>query len=751
MSGHHQRPSAERRSVSHGHSPLSRIDLGFLDDDARGEMELFVALVELSDDFIAMAHLDGRVMYVNAAGRRLVGLEPHADVSAHRIDDYLGETALKQSLEVEQPAVRERGRWQGESTLRHFVTAQLIDVSIDSYLVTHPVTRAPLAMATVQRDIRAMKAADAALRATTARFRRILAARETIAELAQGAITKSASELIPAAVRELQTLLGGCDVVVVRHPHDAPDTPTRRLVEAAVAAKGATFGSQLGMGNTFALAVPARVSDEPAVTVVVRAPVPRELDADEQQWVELIAVVIAGVLQRDTVETRLRYEALHDALTALPNRTLLLDRLRHALERARRSGTSMAVMLLDLDNFKWINDSFGHLAGDAALTAFAANLQETARANDTVGRFGGDEFLVIMEDVARDSDVVQIAERMRATWSEPIRIADRMLYLSASAGIAITRGERVPDAPQLLREADQAMYRAKRRQAGLFEIFSPATEASPDRLRLIADLRDALAHDGLSLVYQPIVSARDGTVGALEALCRWQHAELGEIAPSTFVPIAEESGLIVPLGQWVLRRACASAARWRAEGLRVPVEINVSPREFTRPEFAQGITDALREAGVAPAGLGLEIGEAALLADVAAAHRTLARLHALGVRVSLDAVGTSTSSLSSLRSFGGEIDGIKIDRQFVSTITSDDDEAAVVAAAARIGGALGMSVVAEGVETAVQRERVRALGCDFVQGWHTGVPVTEDEVRVLFTGAGWNQKGTNGHRAQSEP
>lgn len=745
MPSDHHGPPPEPRSVSHGHSTLSRIDLGILDDDARAELEMFVALVELSDDFIAIARLDGRVMFVNAAGRRLVGLEPHADVSSHRIDDYLGEAALKQSLEIEQPAVRATGRWQGESTLRHFITAELIDVSINSYLVTHPVTRQPLAMATVQRDIRAAKAADAASRATTARLARILAGRERLADLAQRAVTEAASAVIPAALRELEALLGNCEVTMLRDPQDAPDHRVRRLVEAAQAEQGTVLDDEC------TLAVCAPVVDETAVTVVVHVPVGRDLDADERQWIRYIAIITAAVLQRDAAEGRLRFEALHDSLTGLPNRALLLDRLRHALERARRAGTSVAVMLLDLDDFKWINDSFGHLAGDAALVAFAQNLHETARSNDTVGRFGGDEFLVIIEDLGRGSDVLPIAERMQAAWSQPVPIAERTLFLSASAGIAIASGDRAPDAPQLLREADQAMYRVKRRQPGRFEIFSPATEASPDRLRLAADLRDAIAHGRLSLAYQPIVASVDGSLAALEALCRWRHPELGPIEPAVFIPVAEESGLIVALGRWVLGRACADAARWRDNGEGVAVQVNVSPGEFAGTDFVEIVTGALRAAGFPARELGLEITEPALLADVEASHRTLERLHALGVRLILDDVGASTSALASLQAFRSEIDGVKIDRRFVTTITSEDDEAAVVAAVARLGDAFGMSIFAGGVETDVQRDRVRALGCEFVQGWHAGVPVAEDEVRTLFTrirGAG--RKGTAASRAESD-
>lgn len=578
-----------------------------------------------------------------------------------------------------------------------------------------------------QRDDRETEAVDAALRATTARLERIVSAREKLAELARRAITEPASAVIPAATHDVEKLLGDCAVTVVRDPNDTP------------------------AANAHTLAVTAPVAEASVVTVVVTFPAPRELDADERQWLDFIAIIVAAVLQRDTAEERLRFEALHDSLTGLPNRALLLDRLRHALERARRAGTSVAVMLLDLDDFKWINDSFGHLAGDAALVAFAGNLHEAARADDTVGRFGGDEFLVIIEHLARGSDVVPIAERMQLAWSQPVAVAERTLFLSASAGIAIASGDRAHDAPQLLREADQAMYRVKRRQPGRFEIFSAVTEASPDRLRLAADLRDTIAHGGLSLAYQPIVSSADGSLIALEALCRWTHAELGPIEPAVFIPIAEESGLIVPLGRWVIARACADAARWRDDGEGCAVQVNVSPTEFTAEQFVQTVTDALQAAGIPPRTLGLEITEPALLADIEASHRTLERLRTLGVRLMLDDVGTDAAALASLQAFRSELDGIKIDRRFVTAITSEDDEANVVAAVARLGDSFGMSVVAEGVETDVQRARVRALGCDFVQGWNTGAPVAEDEVRTLFTRRREeSRKGTAASRAESD-
>ncbi|HEV7864506.1 MAG TPA: EAL domain-containing protein [Acidimicrobiia bacterium] len=423
------------------------------------------------------------------------------------------------------------------------------------------------------------------------------------------------------------------------------------------------------------------------------------------------------------LEAELAHQAFHDSLTALANQALFRDRVDHAVARNDRLIARLAVIFLDLDNFKTVNDSLGHTAGDEVLVAVAERLGRCVRDSDTVARLGGDEFAVLLEDLAMVGDVTILAERIIAVLERPFNLAGREVFIGASIGIALD-GPGI-DGGQLLRNADIAMYTAKRRGKGRYEIFQAAMHlAAVDRMELEADLRKALERRELTLEYQPVVAVATGGLSGVEALVRWCHPERGWVPPSTFIPLAEEAGLIGELGRQVLTAACIQARSWQ---LRYPkcadlhMSVNLSPRQLQSDDLIAEVSDALTTYGLPPSTLVLEITEGAMMKDAEAAIVKLHGLKALGVKLAVDDFGTGYSSLSYLQRF--PIDILKIDRAFVNGIDAKDDQASLVAAIVALAQSLRLSAVAEGVETATQADALAALGCAFAQGYHFARPM----------------------------
>jgi diguanylate cyclase (GGDEF)-like protein len=421
------------------------------------------------------------------------------------------------------------------------------------------------------------------------------------------------------------------------------------------------------------------------------------------------------------------HQATHDALTGLPNRTLVLDRLTHALARSRRRPRGLAVLFVDLDRFKVVNDSLGHSVGDEVLVRVGQRLQEAVRPGDTVARLAGDEFVVICEDVEDERDVLRVAERVAEAVAAPIPLYGRDTILTASVGIALacedTRAE------DLLRDADVAMYRAKERGRARMEVFDQAMRTRMlRRLEIEHALRRALQEGAFTLHYQPTVHVESGRVISVEALLRWEHSEWGLVMPGEFVPLAEETGLIVPMGKWVVEEACRQMAAWRRAqpgSADVSVSVNLSARQFADPNLVEIVSAALRESGLAPSGLWLEITESVLMEEAETTVETLRALRSLGVHLSIDDFGTGYSSLSYLKRF--PVDVLKIDRSFVDGLGTDPEDEAIVTAVVRLAQALDLDVVAEGVETAEQLAELRRLGCTAVQGFYFGRPRPADE------------------------
>jgi diguanylate cyclase (GGDEF)-like protein len=425
----------------------------------------------------------------------------------------------------------------------------------------------------------------------------------------------------------------------------------------------------------------------------------------------------------------LSHQALHDALTGLPNRALVLDRAEQLLARTARSpGVFVGALFIDIDGFKHVNDNLGHAAGDQLLRVVGERLQATVRDGDTVGRLGGDEFVVLVETATGEAALDLLADRLTEVLREPVELRDgrKLFSVTASIGVAIGQYES-PDA--LLRDADLALYSAKAAGKDRYALFDASMyEGVEERMALEADLGAALQAGQFFLVYQPIFELASRRLAGVEALIRWRHPERGVIMPERFIGLAEESGMIIPIGRWVLEEACRQAAIWRSHGLTAGISVNVSGQQLGRRGLIEDVRHALRESALEPSLLTLEITETTLTGDIAAASGHLESLRSLGVRVAIDDFGTGYASLSQLQRI--PVDILKVDRSFVSTLGPDGEGQTLLEAIVGVGKALSLTVVAEGIETDEQLLALEGIGCELAQGFLLGPPVPADEIEA---------------------
>ncbi|MDP9189115.1 MAG: EAL domain-containing protein [Actinomycetota bacterium] len=539
--------------------------------------------------------------------------------------------------------------------------------------------------------------------------------------------TGLATELMPSAPLRAgidsqagHTLVSGDPAVVRDWSEETRFTQTQAMKE---------------QGMRSGVSVLIKATGEPWGVLGMQAREVRDYSTEDVSFMQAVAHVLSNAIERNASEERNRHEALHDPLTGLPNRNLFLDRLEHALLQSSRRSSSVAVLFLDLDQFKLVNDSLGHAAGDELLAAVAPRLQQALRPGDTVARFGGDEFAVLAEDVSNERDAIRVAERIAEGLTRPFALRQREHFASASIGIAIGAGTEQPE--ELIRDADAALYRAKDRGRGGYEIFDEVMRSRViDQMQTEDDLRRALQRGELELHYQPIIRLADESIVMFEALLRWHHPERGLLPPAAFIPVAEESRLIVSIGRWAIEEACRRAADWQAldpDGEPIGVAVNLSARQLTDPELLRSTRGAVERSGIDPSTLYLELTETTLMEEIDALEESLASLRALGARLILDDFGTGFSSLGYLKRL--PLAGIKLDRAFVENLTAGGEDAAIVYAVTEMAISLGLEVCAEGVESIKQLDVVRGLGCSHAQGFHLGRPVPAGEIHHLLRAA----------------
>jgi diguanylate cyclase (GGDEF)-like protein len=490
-----------------------------------------------------------------------------------------------------------------------------------------------------------------------------------------------------------------------------------------------------GVAQQFQQAVVQSLSANSLVAIEYFLELPKGKKSFEARLLPLperqVIVIIRDVTERQQAEEKIRYQALHDLLTGLPNRMLFNERLSISLASASQLGGMLAVCFLDLDRFKTINDTLGHKAGDRLLQCVAQRLAGCLREGDTVARWGGDEFIVLLSHINCKDDAAKIAQRILEAFKPSFDLDGHQLHISSSIGISVSPydGE---EGETLIKNADAALYRAKQQGRNNYQLYTKALNSKAEELLTLENrLHRALEQGEFLVHYQPQVNTSTGEIIQLEALVRWQHPDIGLVSPATFIPLAEETGLIVPIGEWVLKTACAQNKAWHDAGLPpVCVAVNLSARQFQQPNLVEMVGRILSETGLDPRFLELEITESSVMGNMDFSRAMLRDLHNMGVGISMDDFGTGYSSLLYIKNF--PLHGLKIDQSFVRDLTTDPNNAAIVTAVIALGHGLNLSVVAEGVETEEQKDFLRSLQCEVMQGYLFSRPLSVSDATKLL-------------------
>ncbi len=720
-----------------------------MEETLRESEERFRSLIQNSSDLITLYDADGTIRYVSPALERMLGYEPeerigktsfgliHPDDVARAkrmFAEVLQSPGVPMSVEVR--AQHRDGSWR-------YIEA------VGTNLLAHPSVGAVVLNG---RDITDRKEAETRLREAERRYRTLVERIPAITYIQEPDEPSRTTYISP----QYEEILGYSPEECLKDPEHwigilHPDDRERVLAEDR---RANSTGDPLGMEYR------QLAKDGSVVWIRDEAAAVRDKEGRLGYWIG----VQIDITERKMLEERLEYQAFHDSLTGLPNRALFIDRLEHALSRTERENGEVAVLFLDVDNLKVVNDTLGHEAGDWLLIAVTGRLRTCVRPADTVARLSGDEFAILLEDVEDVSRATQVAERVAEALRTPLAVKERETFITASIGIALsgaafdfTSGSAQEQAESLLRQADLAMYRAKSKGKAHHEIFDPSMNASAfGRLEMGNDLRQALERGEFKVYYQPkmqlhtslqqnlrfsgsssVVATSEVTkeprIVGMEALVRWEHPERGLLSPEKFIPVAEESGLIVPIGRKVLEEACHQAQAWQdlcpgEEPLIMCV--NISARQFQHPELAQDVARVLQQTGLAPHHLELEITESVVMEDARSTLDALRKLEALGVGLAVDDFGTGYSSLSYLKRF--PVSFLKIDRSFVEPLGENPEDAMIVSGIISLAHTLGMKVVAEGVETAVQLAYLQGLGCDMAQGNYFYKPLQAEEFGALL-------------------
>ncbi|WP_181179147.1 putative bifunctional diguanylate cyclase/phosphodiesterase [Methylibium rhizosphaerae] len=665
------------------------------------------------------------------------------EVELPRLTDLFAVANQLELLEAERRAFdRELSEFTGELREQQPAAAAVLDERWRRYQAE---------LEGLRRHVKAMDLAAAQRLATFESAERFKAVSHTLKQLAEGTESQAAAALAQARGQQGRQLvlflaMSAFGLVAlalwtgllarsvsgrISRLRDAAARVAEGQGEQPVPVSGNDELADLGLAfNTMQAKVAARekalraAHDELDARVAQRT---QELHSANEQ-------LLREIDERRRAEQRLAHQAQYDSLTDLPNRMLAMDRLSQAMLAAQRGGHHVVLIFLDLDDFKKVNDTLGHPAGDALLVQAAARLRHAVRAGDTVARHGGDEFLVILGGLTAPEDAEVIAEKILRAFAPPFSVGENEVVVSPSLGLAVYPDDG-DEGSLLLRNADLAMYDAKDSGRNTFRYFNQQVhDSSVQRLAIEHSLRSAASRDEFELVYQPLVAAAGGQVVGAEALLRWRSAEHGYVLPDHFISVAEHTGLIVDIGDWVLRTACEQLRAWHDAGWSgLHMAVNVSPRQFRGDRLLRSVRECLAVHRFAPGGLQVEVTEGLLIRNQPEVHDMLAALSGLGVRLAMDDFGTGYSSLSYLKRF--PFDAIKIDRGFVRDVASDPDDRALVIAAIRMGKGLGLSVVAEGVETEQQRAFLAEQGCDVLQGFLFGAPLPADAFAQRWLGS----------------
>ena len=690
------------------------LTLQTLVDAAFHRLEQAVDTMQLG---VTVTDLDGRIVYTNPADAAMHGYVPEELIGQDV--QVLAPSETHHPMNPEETAAR--GTWRRESVNRRRDGSNFT-VQLMSDLVRDAEGR-PIGVVTTCEDITERKRTEEALRESEERYALAMkGANDGLWDwnLLNGKVFYSSRwrEMVGERGREMPQVL---DTWIDRtHPNDRASLEEDLLAHR----EGRTprFENEHRLLHR----------DGSYLWVLARGMVHRRGDGTPTR----ITGSITDITDRKGQEQRLTYEALYDPLTGLPNRAFLDDLLRRAMKRVKRQPEyTFAVLFVDLDRFKQVNDTLGHAIGDRVLAEVAKRLQTCVRPGDVVTRLAGDEFCILLDDVGDGRGATRVARRILESLEEAVQVEGRTLFTGASIGIAVSDRDTL-DPEHLMRNADTAMYRAKTGGRSRFEVFDRTMhERAMELMRLEAELRRALEEDQFHLVYLPVVRLEDRRIIGLEALLRWQNPERGEIPPDVFVPIAEETGVIVPMGWWVLDRACTEMARWVEQfpSMReLSVSVNLSIKQLRQPDLIGKVNSALQRSGLPPERLLLEVSETDLMAEPEWHEEVLGGLQELGVHVQVDDFGTGPSSLTYLDRF--RVSTLKIDRSFVETINAPDGEAAIVQAIITLARQLGIRVVAEGIETDDQGNRLRSLDCDVGQGFLFGRPMVAEDVTAALEG-----------------
>jgi len=680
------------------------------------------AMLRDSHDIIAVIDDQGRLTYASPAAERifgrsvgpLLGSSPfdfiHPDDRDHLITVFTEAIAKPGETErVELRVQHQNGEWR---TLEAVGTNLLDDPAIAGMVVT-------------ARDVTDRKRTEAELNEAQERFR------TAFDHAPIGMALTSLDGRFFRVNRALARMLGrpddelkGISVVALTYPEDrAASTEAMRRAITDDHGSGYTLEQRYVHAN-----------GQP-ISVMLSAALVRDVSGQPLYFVSQIE----DITEKRASGELLAHQAIHDPLTGLPNRLLFVDRLRRVLADGNGQGR-IAVMFLDIDHFKVVNDSLGHAAGDRLLQALGDRLRAALRPTDIVARFGGDEFTVLCEAVVDEPAACVLADRITAAIARPVVLNEGEVFVTASVGIALSGGE-LETPETLLRNADAAMHRAKEHGRARSELYAvEAHDKAVRHLRTGNDLHRALERGELRVHYQPIIGIRDGVVSGFEALLRWQHPQRGLVRPDEFVDLAEETGLVVPIGEWALEQACLQITEWNAHGNELTMSVNLSPRQLAEAALPDRVADVLRRTGVRPDAIWLEITENTLMRDAESTTTALGALRALGVHLAVDDFGTGYSSMTYLKRF--PVEALKVDRSFVDGLGRDPEDSAICTAVISLAHALGLRAVAEGVETPEQLAELRTLGCEMAQGYLFGKPEPAEHYGDQPTAKRWAEFGT---------